>query len=176
MSFNGLTTQSSALISDITVNCKVKVLVIEDNHTIGENEQLYSMLFNPSTMLEELNMYNTKLSSRAAIALFTAVKNNNKLKKLNIANNAITDDACDAITTALKRNSCLVKLFICDNPLTGEAIVNIVNSLKVNNTLQLLWLPKCPEDIKKIMSSLQEVIIKNRESRGCQVKVFINCS
>ena len=174
LDYNGLTTQSSSLISDITVTCEVKMLWITGNDTIGENEQLYSILSNPSTMLEELNMRNTKLSSRAAIALFTALKDNNKLKVLYITYNAITDDACAAITTALERNSCLVTLYMYHNPLTGEAIVNLVNGLKVNNTLAVLWLPKCPEDIKKTISSLQEVINKNRESRGCQVKLRIN--
>ena len=174
LDYNGLTTQSSSLISDITVKCKVKMLEINGNDIIGEDEQLYSMLSSPSTMLEGLDMYNTQLSSRAAIALFTAVKDNNKLKMLNIAHNAITDDACDAITTALKRNNCLFTLSMHRNPLTDEAIVNIVNALKVNNTLEVLWLPRCPEDIKKTISSLQEVINKNRESRGCQVKLRIN--
>ena len=178
LNYNGLTTQSSSLISDIVVTCEVKVLGIDGNDsgndTIGENEQLYSILSNPSTMLEELHMWDTKLSSRAAIALFTALKDNNKLKKLYITYNAITDDACATITTALERNSCLVTLLMYYNPLTGEAIVNIVNGLKVNNTLELLGLPKCPEDIKKTISSLQEVINKNRESRGCQVKLRIN--
>jgi len=124
-------------------------------------------------MLEELFMYDTKLSSRAAIALFNALKDNNKLKKLDIWGNNITDDACDAITTALERNSHLVKLRMSINPLTGEAIVNIVNSLKANDTLAELGLPKCPEDIKKRISFLQEVINKKRESRGCQVKLAI---
>ena len=176
LDYNGLTTQSSSLISDIVVTCEVKLLGIDGNYTIGENEQLYSILSNPSTMLKRLNMRYTNLSSRAAIALFTALKDNNKLKDLNIASNAITDDACAAITTALERNSCLVRLDMDDNPLTGEAIVNIVNGLKVNNTLELLWLPKCPEDIKKTISFLQEVINKNRESRGCQVKLGIGYS
>ena len=172
--YNGLTTQSSSLISNIVVTCEVKMLDVNHNNTIGENEQLYSILSNPSTMLEELYMYNTKLSSRAAIALFTALKDNNKLKWLDIDLNAITDDACAAITTALERNSCLVALNMDHNPLTGEAIVNIVNGLKVNNTLELLWLPTFPEDIEKTISSLQEVINKNRESRGCQVKLEID--
>ena len=63
-----------------------------------------------------------------------------------------------------------------DSPLTDEAIVNIVNSLKVNNTLALLWLPKCLEDIQKTISSLQVVINKNRERRGCQMKLKIDYS
>ena len=175
LDYNGLTTQSSSLISDITVKCKVKELVIDDNYTIGEDEQFYSMLSNPSTMLEELHMYNTQLSSRAAIALFTAVKNNNKLKVLNVALNAITDDACDAITTALERNSCLVRLDMYNNPLTGQAIIKIVNGLNINKTIELLRFPECPEDDEKTVSSLQEIINKNRESGGCQVKLSIKC-
>ena len=118
-------------------------------------------------------MHNTALSSRAAIALFTALKDNNSLKVLYIHSNDVTDDASDAITTALQRNSCLVELYMDDNPLTGEAIVNIVNALRGNNTLAVLWLPKCPEDISKRISSLQEVINMNRQSRGCQVKLEI---
>ena len=174
LGFNGLTTQSSSLISDITMKCKVKQLLIDGNDTIGDNEQLYSILSSPSTMLEVLGMSSTKLSTRGAIALFTALKDNNKLKMLGITRNVITDDARDAITAGLEKNNCLVELYMYDNPLTGEAIVNIVNSLNVNNTFSVLGLPKCPEDIEKTISSLQEVIKENRESRGCQVKLRID--
>ena len=174
LSNNGLTIQSSSLISDITVSCNVKELWLNVNYTIGEDEQLYSILTNPFTMLETLIMAYTKLSSTAAITLFNTLRDNNKLKVLNIAYNDVTDDASDAITTALERNSCLVTLHMYINPLTGEAIVNIVNSLKGNNTLAVLWLPECPEDIKKTISFLKKVINEKRESRGCQVKLSID--
>ena len=173
LSYNGLTIQSSSLISDITVSCNVKELWLDSNYIIGEDEQLYSILTNPSTMLETLSMANTKLSSTAAITLFNTLKDNNKLNWLDIAMNDVTDDASDAITTALKRNSCLVTLHMHHNLLTGEAIVNIVNSLKGNNTLAMLLLPQYPEDIQKTISSLQEVINEKRESRGCHVKLSI---
>ena len=173
---NGLTTQSSSLISELTVKCKVKKLWINGNRTIGEDQQLYSMLTNSSSVLETLKMGDTQLSSRAATDLFTAVKDNNKLKELDIDYNAITDDACDAITTALKSNSCLVKLSMYINPLSSEAILNIVQCLKVNDTLQLLVLPKCPEDIQENIRSLQENVNKNRASQGCQVKLEVEFS
>ena len=173
---NGLTTQSSSLISELTVKCKVKVLRITSNYTIGEDQQLYSMLYNSSSVLEVLHMDCTQLSSRAATDLFTAVKDNNKLKKLYIDYNAITDDACDAITTALNSNNCLVKLSMYRNPLSSEAIVNIIQCLKVNDTLQLLGLPKCPEDIQENIRSIQEILNKKRASRGCQVKLEIKFS
>ena len=173
---NGLTTQSSSLISELTVKCKVKELLIWGNYTIGEDQQLYSMLTNPSSVLETLTMQLTQLSSRAATDLFTAVKDNNKLKVLNIDHNAITDDACDAITTALKSNSCLVTLTMWGNPLSSEAILNIVQCLKVNDTIQLIGLPECPKGIQENIRSLQEVVNKNRASRGCQVKLKIKFS
>jgi len=178
LQYTGLTRQSASLISELelTVKCKVKRLVIAGNDTVGEaDEQLYSMLANSSTtMLETLDMGYTNLSSRATIALFNVLKDNNKLKVLIINYNAITDDACDAIATALEKNSCLVELHMHCNPLTGEAMVNIVNSLKANDTLAKLWLPNCCEDIMKRISSLQEIINKKRESRGCQVKLAIS--
>ena len=174
LSSNGLTTQSSSLISDITVSCNVKVLGLTGNYTIGEDKQLYSILTNPSTMLETLDMDTTHLSSTAAITLFNILKDNNELKKLYIAYNDITDDASDAITTALERNSCLVRLHMNDNPLTGETIVKIVNSLKDNSTLSVLGLPKCPQDIKNSIISLQKVVNEKRESRGCLVKLMIS--
>ena len=171
LSFNGLTAQSSSLISDITLKCKVKKLRINGNYTIGENALLYTILSDPSTMLGELVMYTTKLSTKGAIALFTALKDNKKLKKLNIADNDITDDACDAITAAFESNTCLVELYMDHKPLTSEAIVKIVNSLKVNNALTLLWLSQFPEDIKRTITLLQEDINKNRENRGCQSEI-----
>ena len=176
LEYNGLTAQSSSLISDITVKCKVKKLEVDGNYTIGEDEQLYSMLTNPSTKLEVLCMRYTKLSSRAATALFNALMNNNMLKELYIVSNTITDNACGAITTTLERNNCLVELYMSNNPISGEAILNIVNSLKFNNILAILGLPSCPEETMKRVSSLQEGINKKRESRGCQVKLIISYS
>ena len=176
LTFNGLTRQSSSLISELSVKCRVRRLGIEGNYTIGEDQQLYYMLTDPSTVLEELYMVNTQLSSQGAIHLFNAVKDNNTLKKLFIDYNSITDDACDVITTALERNSCLVTLSMYRNPLSSEAILNIVRCLEVNNTLQLLGLPNCPQGVQENVISLQEAVNKKRESRGCQVKLKIKFS
>ena len=96
--FNDLTTQSSYLISELSVKCRVRILVIA-GHTIGEDQQLYYMLTDPFTILEELYMWDTQLSSQGVVHLFNAVKDNSTLKKLNIEFNSITDDACNVITT-----------------------------------------------------------------------------
>ena len=172
---NGLTVQSSSLISKLTVQCKVKELGISDNCTIGEDQQLYSILTDSSNVLEELKMWNSSLSSSAAIALFTALKENNKLKELYIEFNAITNDALNAITAALKSNSCLFKLGMYGNPLSSEVVINIVQCLEDNNTLQLLGLPdNCPEGVQADIKSLQKVINEERVSRGCLMKLEIN--
>ena len=171
---NCLTIQSSSSISDITVKCKVKVLKISDNNIIGENEQLYSMLLNPFSVLMQLYMFNINLSSTGAIKLFKSLKDNNELKELNVAINSITDDACDAIVTALKTNCCLVTLSMYDNPMTGEAIKSIVQCLEVNNVLQLLELPHCPQSIEESIVSLEKIINKKRVSQGFQAKLKIN--
>ena len=173
LDYNDLTAQSSTLISELTVKCKIKILRISDNCTIGEDQQLYSMLTHPCSMLELLYMYDIQLSPRAARALFTSLKNNNNLKVLYVNNNNITDDACDAIITALEKNSCLVKLRMYQNPLSNEAITNIVQCLEVNNTLQYLGMPKCLQGIQENIQSLQEVVNNRRESRGCQLKLKI---
>ena len=80
--YNGLTVQSSSMISEFTVKCKVKNLDISANYTIGEDQQLYSILTDPSNVLKKLDIWAARLSSGATIALFTALKENNKLKEL----------------------------------------------------------------------------------------------
>ena len=74
LSDNGLTSQSSSLISEITVKCKIKVLGIGYNDFIGEDWQLYSMLSDHATMLEELYMIDTKLLSTAAVGIFITLR------------------------------------------------------------------------------------------------------
>ena len=169
---NGLTKRSSVLISEITVKCKVKMLDINENDTIGEDQRLYSMLTIHSTFLEGLYLYHTKLSYNGAISLFSSLENNTTIKWLSINYNDVTDAACNAITAAMKKNSYLVTLGMYGNPLTDEGIVNIVKSLLENNRLELIWLPK-RLDIMKRISSLENDINRKRESRGCQVKIGI---
>ena len=167
---NGLTTESSSLISGITTKCQVKGLWINCNGIIGDDQWLYHMLNDPASRLQELHMYHTKLSSKGAVALFAALMDNNKLKVLDIGNNAITDDACDAITATLERNSCLMRLIMYRNPLSSQSIISIAQCLKVNSTLELLWLPRCPKGIQEDVTTLVQAINKTRQSQRCQEK------
>ena len=172
LSVNGLTESSSFVISDITISCRVKKLNISSNDTAGEDERLYSIISDPSSLLEELYMWCTKLSSNEAIKLFATLSDSKKLRILHIGNNDITDEACDAIIMAMKKNTSLVKLYIYGNPISRECAHLIVEALQHNNTLQLLGLPKCSDVERRITLSAEEVN-KKRERRNCQVQLKI---
>ena len=94
------------------------------------------MLSHPSTTLETLSMYKTKLSSRAANILFTVLEQNNTLKILSIEGDDITDDTCPFIANVIKLNSCLVELWIRFNPISAEAISPILKNLQFNDTFE----------------------------------------
>ena len=173
LSDNGLTASSSALIYDIAIGCRVEELWIDDNHNIGANKQLYSMLFHPLSTLEVLRMWGSKLSSDQAIILFNALRKDSKLQVLDVRLNDITDKACNAIASALRGNGSLVILEISGNPITGESAKIFLQALKDNNTLELLWLPYYLEDTQTIIRCMEETVNKERVTHGCQVKIEI---
>ena len=172
---NNLTNFSSTAISDITISCKVKELRISDNSTIGKNEQLSSIISDPSSMLEVLHMYSTKLSSSVAVKIFTALSEHNTLRILRIHNNDITDEACDAIVMAMKKNTSLVELRMDGNPISGECAQLIVEAIEHNNTLQLLSLPfNYSHYVKEKIGLSAEEVNKKRENCGCKVKLELH--
>ena len=171
---NGLTSSSSALVSNIVISCRVKRLVLDGNETVGENEQLYSMLSHPSTKLEILSMFKTKLSSGAADILFTTLEQNNTLKMLSIEHNDITDDVCPYIANAIKLNSSIVKLWMRFNQISAKAIRTIIQALHYNDTLEKLLLPNYSDDVKRDIKLTEKDINETRERRGSYVKLFID--
>ena len=172
--FNDLTAVSSSAISDLTISCRVKMLWIDGNKTVGEDDRLYRIITDDSSMVEKLTMDNVKLSSSGAIKLFTALSEAKKLWYLQINNNHITDKACDAIIMAMKKNTSLVELYINNNPISGECAQLIVQALQYNNTLHELCLnDDYPGDVKKKIRSLEKEVNKKRESRRCLVTLKI---
>ena len=170
---NGLTESSSSAIRDIAISCRVELLGIGGNVTIGEDDRLYSILTDSSSMVEELYMDSTKLSSNAAIKLFTALGEGTKLRILWIVENCITDAACGAIIMAMKKNTSLCELRMEKNPISGKSAQKIVQALQDNNTLEELYLPYYPQDIEdKIRLSAD--VNKKRQSRGCRVPFKIH--
>ena len=172
----GLTSSSAKFLSDIVISCRVKRLMLDYNKTVGENEQLYSMLSHQSTELEILSMYQTSLSSRAANILFTILEQNNTLKILSIEGNNISDDACPFIANAIKQNSCLTKLWIRFNPISAEAIELILQALLFNRTLEILRLPAYPDDVVRRINLIQNTINIARQECGYQAKLLIDFS
>ena len=173
LNYNGLTESSSSAISDITTSCRVRVLHISHNSTVGEDERLYSIISDPSSMLEELYMHFTKLSSSVAIKLFTALSEGKKLRVLHIPYNDITDEACDAIVMAMKKNTSLVELYMYWNPISGKCAQLIVQALQQNNTLQQLMLPSYSDDVEERIRLSAEEVNNKRKSRNCQKKFEI---
>ena len=173
LQFNGLTESSSSAISDITISCRIKILNIDHNEIIGEDERLYSFISDPSSVLEELHMLHIKLSNNAAIKVFAALSDSKKLKTLDIGHNYITDEACDAITMAMKKNTSLVKLCMYDNHISKECAQLIVEALEHNNTLQILKLPSYSDDVEERIRLSAKEVNKKRESRNCQEKLEI---
>ena len=166
LSGNGLTKFSSFAISKITISCRVKVLNISDNDTVGEDERFYCILSDPSSVLEELDMFSTKLSSDAAIKLFTTLTDNKKLRSLRIYNNKINDEAYYAIIMAMKKNTSLVELDMCANPI-GRCVRDIIKAVRCNNSLQRLHIPLSFHEFRE----MSEEVNKIREKRGCPVKL-----
>ena len=173
LSYNGLTEVSSSLVSDIVVNCNVKKLKIDGNHSIGENKLCCTMLNNMSK-LECLHLVDTNLSSIGLDSICKALIYNNTLKELVVTNNNINDDACTAIIMMLKDNNFLAKLWMWKNPIHSDSLTSILKALQGNDALAFLGLPSCSEVTKMSLESLQEVVNEKRESRGCQVKLVID--
>ena len=173
LSNNDLTAVSSSAISDLTIRCRVKRLWIAHNKTVGEDDRLYRIITDDSSMVEELWMTGTNLSSSGAIKLFTALSEAKKLRRLWIKNNDITDEACDAIIMVMKKNTSLVALNMHHNPISGKCAQFIIQALQYNNTLQELDLNDYPDDVMQKIRSLKVEVNKKRETHGCQVKLWI---
>ena len=173
LSYNGLTESSSSAISNITISCKVNELWISGNNIDGKDDKLYSMISDPSSMLEKLYMFSNNLSSSAATKLFVALSESKRLRELWINDNDITDDACDAVIMAMKENNSLVELWMHDNLISGECAQLIVQALQDNNTLQLLHFPNYTQDIAERIILSAEKVNKERKRRACKVKLEV---
>ena len=145
---------------------------VSGNETVGEDVSLHRVIRDDSSMLEELYMWSTKLSSRAAIELFAVLSEAKKLKILEIHKNDVTDEACDSIITTMKTNTCLAELCVCSNPIGAGCAQFSVQELQHNETLQRLCLNRdYPRDIKEKIELLQEEVNKKREA--CENPVML---
>ena len=170
LSNNNLTESSSSKIFDITVHCKVKKLSIRLNTNIGKDPKLYSIISDPHSVVEELNISSINCNQSELLSALGKNKKK-KLRVLWINNNNITDDACGAIVKALWNNHSLVELTMGGNPISVTTAQQIVKALAHNNTLQNLVLPYYDtNDQERITESAKEV----DENRYCRLDLFCN--
>ena len=160
--YNGLTKLSASYISGITLSCKVKRLSLRHNISVGEDEQLYTMLSHPSSLLTYLNMCYTSLSSLSAKELFTAMKNSDKMQCLFVNSNDIDDEAVDTIATTVKHHTSLHALWIWDNPISIKAMQVILEALQTNDTLEILWVSFYNRAVRRGMKSIKKKINEAR--------------
>ena len=173
---NDLSSSSDGCLTDIVITCGVKILSIGQNKAIGQTEEFFpTILFSPSSMIEELYISGINVSTRAAIMIFTLLKEETtKLKRLDMSDNDITNDVCDVIAETLQVNSTLEYLDMYGNKVSKEASQLILNSLRHNNTLTELLLPnRYSKDDKKQILTLQDIVNEERKHRGCQVKLIV---
>ena len=170
---NGLTSSSSSLISDIVVSCQVKILWIDSNDIVGEDDGFHTMFSDPSSRLTFLHMADAQLSTKGAIKLFSSLAVGNKLKTLWITANEISDEACQTIFETLKNNTSLVRLKMGGNSFGGESAQLIVSALEYNDTLEQLGLPGYSNEIKTKISIQLRVIHEKRKTQECQVQLEI---
>ena len=174
LSSNDLLSSSDGCLTDIVITCRVKVLSISDNKTIGQTEAFFpTILSSSSSVLETLHIDGINLSSRAAIMIFTLLKERKtKLKVLGMADNDITDDVCDVIAETLQVNSTLEYLYISGNNISKEASQLVLNSLRHNNTLTELWFPDYYKDNKQILA-LKDIVNEERKHRRCKTMLNV---
>ena len=170
---NGLTSSSSSLISDIVVNCQVKVLWIDSYEIVGEDDGFHTMFSDPSSRLELLHMADAQLSSKGAIKLFSSIAVGNNLKILWITANEISDEACQTIFATLKNKTSLIRLKMGGSSFGGESAQLIVSALEYNDTLEQLGLPRYSEEIKVNISLQLRVNHEKRKERECQIQLEI---
>ena len=180
LGYNGLTTSSSSLISDIVITCGVDDLTVGgDDKAVGEMDNFYpTLIAHPLAKLEKLSLGRNKVTSKSAITLFHLItEGKSKLEMLYINNNDITDEAVETIAAALQNNKTLQVLKLEQNKISGEAAERIVKATEQNNILKKLVLSAYPKDIEQKITSLKEMINEKRKGRGCQVEleiIFLN--
>lgn len=170
---NGLTSSSSSLISDIVVSCKIKVLWIDGNKVVGEDDGFHTMFSDPTSALEMLHMADAKLSTSGAVKLFSALAIGNKLKVLWITSNEISDGAAQVISETLKHNTSLITLKMGGNPFTEAAAQLIVSGLQYNNTLKELSLPGYAEEIKAKIEIQIRTVNEKRKGQAHRVNLKV---
>ena len=169
LSGNDLSSSCESYLANIVNKCAVKILFINHNNVGRTREFFTTILFSPSSTIEELFISNNHVQSEIAKEIFTLLKEKKtKLKLLSITNNNITDDAFDVIAETLQINTTLEYLNLFGNQISMKAIQLMLTSLHHNDVLENLLLPyDYSEDIKYQILEQRDIINKKRKEREC---------
>ena len=172
---NGLDCSSDILIRDIIIGCRVQVLWISYNDSVGETKDFSSTLSDPACMLNTLYVRYNKLSSNAAISIFTELRKAScsQLRILEISYNNITDGACRVIAITMKNNKSLKRLEMYRNPISIQGVKVLLQALQSNMTLKCLGLPKYSDSITDEVKHLQSIVNDKRKECNCSVDLKI---
>ena len=172
LSINNLTEASSCKVYEISICCKVQMLALRHNPAIGNDPKLYSIISDPDSMVEELNLSHTvSKQTGTPTELFLALEKNKrkKLRVLWLDNNSLTDNKCNAIVKVLQNNTSLMELNLFRNPFSVTSALKIVDALVHNNTLQYLTLPWYEENNQERIIHAAKVV---EESRYCRTHIY----
>ena len=180
----------------IKVNTTLKILKIYSNTISDDGVAAISDSLKSNNSLQDLDMGNNHIINEGAKKITEAIKVNTTLKILNINRNRISDDGVAAISDGLKSNNSLQELDMGYNNITSEGAKKIAEAIKVNttlhtldirqynindtlsfnmtvltavyhnNTLMKLRLPNVSGDARRLVSSEQEKINKERTRQG----------
>ena len=134
LSKNGLSKSCDHIISDIVIKFQVIMLGIRYNKGIGEDDQFYMMLTNPSSKLEKIDISCTNLPKK----FFIALGKSKRLKELYITDNHLNNKAYKAMMKGIKRNSSLIKLAMYRNPISITHRQQIIEALRHKQHLHLI--------------------------------------
>ena len=175
---NGLRSSSNSLVKDIVISCRVEVLWISYNDCVGETKDFSTILSNPACVLKTLYLRFNKLSSNAAISLFTELRSatNSQLELLEISFNHVDDYACGVIAVTLKSNKSLKRLEMYNNPITIKGVEKLLQTLHTNTTLRFLGLPKYSDHFTNQIKFLETAINNKRKQYNCyeELKIYFS--
>ena len=133
---------ASAIAAFLVSNGRLKRLILDENHHIGDEgaKELALALCHNST-LEVLSLRSCSIGGKGAERFATTLSENSCLRKLDLRGNVeVGNDAVELIARGLKVNSCLTKLDLSSCGVGDEGCAALADALVTNKTLTHLKL------------------------------------
>ncbi len=132
----------AAILVSVTTTVKLKRLILDENHHIGnEGAREIALALCHNSSLEMLSMRSCSIGSKGGARFATTLSKNRSLKKLDLRGNVdIGDSAVELLARGLKENSCLKKLDLSSCGVGDEGCAGLADALVTNETLTPLKL------------------------------------